>query len=244
MADEWYQFVSPDHFWMRWRHGGILRAVRSSGVELERGLEIGCGSGVARNMLEEDLDIPVDGCDLNRAGLEMAQPGRGQLFFYDILEFEPSMLGKYDVVFLLDVLEHIRDDAAFLVAALRHLRPGGMVVVNVPAGMFLFSQYDRVTGHVRRYSRQTLADLFHRSQIELRGLTHWGFSMVPVLLARKIYLTMIPPSETMRVGFAPPNKFVQSLFEGLKDIEMALPTGVPFGTSLLAWGTRSETANV
>jgi len=243
MADEWFQFVSADHFWMQWRHAGVLKAVAESGIRPERGFEIGCGSGVARKMLEQDLNIPVDGCDLSRAGLEMADPGRGRLLFYDILELEPSMLGRYDVIFLLDVVEHIQDDTAFLSAALKHLRPGGLVVVNVPASMLLFSQYDRVTGHVRRYTRKSLASLFRRCGVEPRGLTHWGLSMVPVLLARKMYLTMIPPAETMRVGFSPPNRLVQSVFGALKDMETALPISMPFGTSLLAWGQVGQTSN-
>jgi len=243
MADEWFQFVSADHFWMQWRHAGVMRALKRSAVRPERGFEIGCGSGVARKMLERDLNIPIDGCDLSRAGLEMAEPGRGKLLFYDILELDPSMLGKYDVIFLLDVVEHIQDDITFLCAALKHLRPGGVVIVNVPASMLLFSQYDRVTGHVRRYTRKTLANLFHQSGVELQGLTHWGLSMVPVLLARKAYLTMIPPAETMRVGFSPPNRFVQLMFGTLKDIETALPIPMPFGTSLLAWGRVGQTFN-
>ncbi|MGH7937493.1 MAG: class I SAM-dependent methyltransferase [Bryobacteraceae bacterium] len=236
MADEWFQFVSADHFWMQWRHAGVLRTLKDANVSLQHALEIGCGNGVARKMLERDVGVPVDGCDLSRTGLEMAEPGRGRLFFYDILELEPSMLGQYDAVFLLDVLEHIPDDTAFLRAALQHLRPGGVIVVNVPASMLLFSQYDRVTGHVRRYTRRTLTELFRRCGIEPAGLGHWGLSMVPVLLARKLFLTRVAPADTMRIGFSPPNQAVQSLFGALKNIETSLPITMPFGTSLLAWG--------
>lgn len=243
MADEWFQFVSADHFWMQWRHAGVLRAVKDAHVPLQRALEIGCGSGVARRMLERDLAVPVDGCDLSRAGLEMAEPGLGRLLFYDILELNPAMVGKYDAVFLLDVVEHISDDVAFLTAALKHLRPGGIIVVNVPASMVFFSQYDRVTGHVRRYTRTSLANLFRKCGVEVEGIVHWGLSMVPVLLARKAFLTMVTPAETMRVGFSPPNRLVQSVFKGLKNLETSLPIAMPFGTSLLAWGRMNAAPN-
>ena len=152
------------------------------------------------------------------------------------------MLGRYDAVFLLDVLEHIPDDTAFLTAASKHLRPGGVIVVNVPASMLLFSQYDTVTGHVRRYTRRSLAKLFRDAGLELGGLRHWGLLMVPVLLARKARLRMVSPAETMRVGFSPPNRIAQLLLRGLKNIETAMPFAMPFGTSLLAWG-RSRTAS-
>lgn len=236
MADDWFQFATADHFWMQWRHSGVLSALKSTNVPIQRALEIGCGNAVARGMLERDLGVPVDGCDLNRAGLEMATSGHGRLLFYDVLDQEPSMLGQYDAVFLLDVVEHISDDVAFLTAALRHLRPGGVIVVNVPASMLLFSQYDTVTGHVRRYTRRSLAQLFRDSGLEPEGLRHWGLLMVPVLLARKARLRIVSPAETMRIGFSPPNRVARLLLRGLKIIEMAVPFAMPFGTSLLAWG--------
>jgi len=236
MADEWFQIATAEHFWMQWRHAVVLRAVRIASVAPQRALEIGCGSGVARMMLERDLGVPVDGCDLNRAALEMAEPGRGRLLSYDIMDLESSMLQRYDAVFMLDVLEHIPADAAFLAAALKHLRPGGIIVVNVPASMMFFSQYDRVAGHVRRYSGRKLAHLFRKSAVEPEGLEYWGLSMVPVLLARKVYMRMVPPADRVRAGFAPPHQAVQSVFRALKNIETALPFAMPFGTSLLAWG--------
>jgi hypothetical protein len=62
--------------------------------------------------------------------------------------------------------------------------------------------------------------------------------MVPVLLARKAYMRMIPLTDIMRAGFAPPNQAIQSVFGALKRIETALPFAMPFGTSLLAWSRR------
>jgi 2-polyprenyl-3-methyl-5-hydroxy-6-metoxy-1,4-benzoquinol methylase len=234
MADEWFEIATAEHFWMQWRHAVLLRAIRSTGMRLERILEIGCGSGVARMMLERDLDTAIDGCDLNHSALAMAEPGRGRLLSYDITDLEPSLLRRYDAIFLLDVIEHLADDRAFLDAALKHLRPGGLLVINVPASMMFFSSYDRAAGHVRRYSRRALSRLLRECGTEALALHYWGLSMVPVLLARKVYLNMISPEDTIRAGFAPPNRAVQSILGSLKDIETALPFSMPFGTSLLA----------
>lgn len=235
MSDQWFDFAAPDHFWMQWRHRILLRALRQPGP-IRRALEIGCGSGIAREMLERDAGLAIDGCDLNRRALEMANPGKGRLFVYNILEQKASMLGQYDAVFLLDVIEHIDDDAAFLSAALQHLRPGGLVVLNVPANKLLFSNYDRVAGHVRRYSRHGLRKLLERCRVEAAVIEPWGLSMVPLLLARKFLLHRASANETIRRGFAPPNKTAKWLLHRLKNIETTLPFIMPFGTSLLAWG--------
>jgi len=236
MADEWFQLATADHFWMQWRHSMLARALKRAGGPVRCALEIGCGHGVAREMLERDFGCPVDGCDLNRMALEMAKPGKGRLFVYDIMEQEPSMLGHYDAVFLLDVLEHIRDDTSFLVAALQHLRPGGLVFINVPASRLLFSDYDRAAGHVRRYTTGGLGKLLDRCGVEANGIWQWGLLMVPLLLARKTFVRGAKGTDVIRKGFVPPNGITRSLLHGLKNIETALPFSMPFGTSILAWG--------
>jgi 2-polyprenyl-3-methyl-5-hydroxy-6-metoxy-1,4-benzoquinol methylase len=236
MADEWFQFASADHFWMQWRHRVLVRTIKRAQTPLRRGLEIGCGHGVARDMLERDLGIAVDGCDLNRTALEMAKPSRGKLFVYNIFDEAPSLLGRYDVIFLLDVIEHIDDDAAFVVAALRHLRPGGLVVVNVPASVLFFSDYDRAAGHVRRYTAASLAKLLKRCGVETEAIHQWGLLMVPLLLARKVLLRRTRAADTIRTGFVPPSGFSRLLLHGMKNIETMFPFSMPFGTSVLARG--------
>lgn len=240
MADDWYQLATEDHFWMRWRHFEVLRAVRLANVPISRALEIGCGRAVARGMLERDLGVPVDGCDLNRVGLALAKPGLGRLLFYDILDQEPSMLGRYDAVFLLDVLEHIPDDLTFFTAALAHLRAGGVMIVNVPASMLLASQYDAVAGHLRRYRRRTIAQVFRQAGLEPEVLRYWGMSMVPVLLIRKAILSVTSRERTIRAGFSPPNLVAQLILDGLMNLETVSPFAVPFGSSLLAWSRRAR----
>src|SRR5262249_16048828 len=154
-------------------------------------------------------------------------------------EQAPSLLGRYDAVFLLDVIEHIHDDTRFLIAAARHLRPGGFLFINVPANMWLASDYDRVAGHLRRYTPSALINLLPLFDMETEGTCQSELSMVPLLLARKALLRPANRKRaeaTLRRGFVPPNRMAQLLLHGLKTIETALPFPMPFGTSILAWG--------
>lgn len=243
MGEEWFRFATADHFWMQWRHCLLVRALSRAGGEVRNVLDIGCGHGIAREMLEHDLGIAVDGCDLNRSALEMAKPGKGRLFVYNILEQEPSLLERYDAVLLLDVIEHIDDDAAFVRAALRHLRPGGIVAINVPASMMLFSDYDRAVGHVRRYTPDGLRKLLGSCGVAVQGVQPWGLLMIPLLLVRKTLLRRAKRANTIRTGFAPPNAVSRLLLHSMKTVETRLPFRVPFGTSILAWG-RLRTSRV
>jgi hypothetical protein len=123
---------------------------------------------------------------VNRTTLEMAKPGKGHLFVYNILDWEPSVLCRYDAVFLLDVIEHIDHDVSFLRAGLRHLRSGRSVAVNVPASMLFFSDDDSAAGHVRRYTSAGLRKLLHSCGVEVQAVEPWGMLMTPLLLARKL----------------------------------------------------------
>ena len=65
----------------------------------------------------------------------------------------------FDAVLYIDVLEHIEQDAAELTRASRQLRPGGRLIVLSPAHQWLFSPFDTAIGHLRRYTRASLASV-------------------------------------------------------------------------------------
>jgi SAM-dependent methyltransferase len=240
MADEWFEFATTDHFWMRWRHRILLRELRRLERPIKNALEIGCGSGVVREMLERDLAIPVDGCDLNQQALEMATKGQGRLLVYDIFDEKAEMLNAYDMILLMDVIEHIEDDAAFLAASLRHLKPNGVVIINVPAHMSFYSRYDEVAGHKRRYNTRSMKALFRAVNVRPISIIQWGFSLVPLLLARKVVLSFVSRERTIRIGFEPPNAFVRDVLGMLQSIETSLPFSIPVGSSLFAIGQKQN----
>jgi hypothetical protein len=66
---------------------------------------------------------------------------------------------RFDTFIYIDVLEHIRDDAAELCLAAEHLEPGGRLIVLSPAHQFLYSPFDQAIGHYRRYDREMLGAL-------------------------------------------------------------------------------------
>ena len=238
MADEWFELATADHFWMRWRHQVLLRQLCRANRSIRNGLEIGCGHGVVREMLERDLAIPIDGCDLNEHAMQMASKGEGRLLVYDIFDEDASLLNAYDMILLMDVIEHIDDDLGFLNTALKHLKADGIVVINVPAHMPLYSKYDEVAGHKRRYNTADMKELFRAARVEPISLVQWGFSLISLLLARKAVLSFVSRERTIRTGFAPPNSLVRRILGALQLIETHMPFSMPLGSSIMAIGQK------
>lgn len=234
MAESWYEFATPDHFWMKWRTILLRRMMEQAGVDRGRGLDIGCGQGVLFRELEERHAVTIDGCDLNLAALEMAYPGRGTVYQYNVFDFHPDLVGAYDFTMLIDVIEHVEDDAAFLAAAARHVKPGGAILVNVPALSQLFGPYDRAAGHLRRYSARTLTSALERAGLVPQQVSYWGFSLIPLLLVRNLVLKRTPEDEIIRRGFQPIHPLVNSTLGWICQLELALGLRWPIGSSLTA----------
>ena len=97
-----------------------------------------------------------------------------------------TMDGGYSSALAYNVLEHIPDDAGALRAMASMVRPGGAVVVFVPAFPLLMSDFDRAVGHVRRYRRKGLRAVFEAAGLEVVRLHHvnWAGFFAWLLMMR------------------------------------------------------------
>jgi SAM-dependent methyltransferase len=232
---EWYDLTAVDHFWFRWRLAAALRQWRDCGLALDaplRVIDVGGGQGVFRDQVEAATAWTVDLVDLNGPALEAARPGRGRKLYYDLTDEEPTLVGAYDAAILYDVIEHLLDPQPLLNATARHLKPGGWLLVNVPALQALFSAYDVAAGHHRRYDRRTLPAEVAGGPWDVRDVRYWGFSLVPLLFVRKLLLRS-PSPDTIDRGFRPPGSAVNAALTGLMRVETAALPRTPTGTSVL-----------
>jgi len=237
--DEWYEINAEEHFWFEWRARAASALIRTASLPVDqplRVLDIGCGTGITCRQLRRTTTWTFDGADLNVDALSRCDlGGPGRILCYDLLEKRPEFHERYDVAILFDVVEHIEDTRPFLEAVLYHLKPGGVVLVNVPALMGLYGVYDTVAGHFRRYTRQTLADEFTPFEATVLDQKYWGFSMVPLLWVRKLVLRgRTDEATTIRTGFRPPSSLAHRILKGAMSLETAVLKSPPLGSSVMS----------
>lgn len=188
MAHDWYDIASLEHFWIRRRFEVFQRYVGKLVADGSNIAEIGCGHGLLQRQVEDAHNREVIGLDLNEYALRRNISRMSQIFCYDIFQKEATFREKFGLILLFDVLEHIEDEQRFMEAVLYHLAFHGRVIINVPCGRWLYSTYDRVVGHVRRYSVRSLSNAARRSGLSLESYTYWGLPLLPSLVVRKVVL--------------------------------------------------------
>jgi len=164
----------------------IDRASRADAIaQLKRGisgpapiiLEVGCSSGfLLREMRAAIPRAMLIGSDFISGPLEALHQSMPDL---PLLQFDlvqcPLPSDSIDAVVALNVLEHIEDHQGALRQMFRILRPGGIAVIEVPAGPQLFDVYDKLLMHWRRYRLDELRDVARQCGFEIRRASHLGF---------------------------------------------------------------------
>lgn len=240
--DQWYELADAKHFWVDWRFLALSTLLKTSGIPLDQPLhvlDIASGNGVLREQLESCTRWRVDCADLNAAGLAQTRPGRGKTLYYNIEDRSPLHVGKYDLVFAFDVVEHLPHPEAFLRACADHLKPGGKLLVNVPALQSMYSNYDRAVGHIRRYNRASLRLELEEAGCDTEHVAYWGALLVPVLAVRKWVLSLLhDDQQVLRTGFKPPARFINTLFRALAFVETRVLRRPWLGSSVMALAVK------
>jgi SAM-dependent methyltransferase len=233
MHDDWFDIADQNHFWMKWRWRSIAKFKKYLPQEGQTFLEIGSGNGISVDQFENFTSCIVDGCDLNEKALLLSKPSKGRKLLYNIYDKKSELLNHYDGIILLDVLEHIDDDLQFLQTALLHSKNGGHLIINVPAHQWLYSDYDKAVGHIRRYSQDSLYSLLKQANLSEIKVSSWGTSLIPIAMLRKKMIAG-KGEDIIKAGFKPSSKFIDFFLTTLMKLETSLPIQSPFGTSLIA----------
>lgn len=150
-------------------------------------LELGSGAGFVVRSYADRVEkvVAVDLEEKLLAQLEASYPpGKIRTAKVDLAgDWSAIADVRADAVVALDVLEHFEDDGAFVEKIARHLKPGGIAVLKVPAQSKLYGEIDRFSGHYRRYDPEDLRALMERRGFRTIRVRHmnaagaWGYRM-------------------------------------------------------------------
>ncbi len=169
------------HPWWLARARLALAVLRAEGVAPPASvIDVGCGWGVNLQALEAD-GYPCVGLDISRQILQMIDQPKRRLVEADLNQPPPVNRELFAGALLLDVIEHIDDDRGTIQRIASLLQPGGKLIVSVPALPELFSEFDEIQGHRRRYLPETLRAAFAGTGFEVEKIFWWGAWMIPVL---------------------------------------------------------------
>ncbi len=148
-------------------------------------LEVGCGTG--HNLLTLGQFGTVDALELDPEARKLAEKRLGNPIYASPL---PAMTGvperHYDLVAALDVIEHLADDRAALESIARRLKPGGKLLMTVPAHQWMWSAHDVANHHQRRYTRGGLRQLFEGSSLRLEKSGYFNSLLFPLAVAERM----------------------------------------------------------
>lgn len=87
-----------------------------------------------------------------------------------------GLIGKFDSVFALNIIEHVKDDNKAVENCMLLLKPNGKLIILVPAFMFLFNSFDKGLGHYRRYNRKQIENLLKKNNMEIEKSRYFNFA--------------------------------------------------------------------
>lgn len=225
---------NPEYWWYQVRSNLLHSALAESVGDCRRILDVGSADGPSVEWLHEHGS--VISLDIDPRGLRTPRAVCGSILRL------PFRSDTFDLVSAFDVIEHCAPDVDAVREVARVLRPGGRMLISVPAYRWAWSAHDVANGHEHRYTRSRVVDVVERAGLSVRRATYAFTAVFPFFaaerLARKVVGKLarktVGPADIVSVPRLPPT--VESMMRSLTRFDHhALRRGwdLPFGSSIL-----------
>ena len=242
---EEYNRIENTHWWFLGRRRIFLRHLGRYLAPRETALilDVGCGTGTTLGYLSPygrgvGVDIEWSALEYTRRrGVRrVVQSAASNLAFGD---------DTFDLICALDILEHVDDDSRALRECYRTCKPGGLVLITVPAYRFLWGRQDEISRHRRRYVASDLRQRAAEAGFSIRRLTYFNTLLFPIIAGIRLFRQWRGPrpGETLRSDFSMTqpgiiNDLLAAIFAGESLLLRYLD--LPFGVSVLCIAEKQD----
>lgn len=217
-------FYNKDWWWFAGRHD-LLSNIYNN-ITYNKVLEVGCGSGDNSKSFVSQSYYGIDiSQDLIRSG------DRSKNLMIGAANILPFVDKSFDIVVLLDILEHLDTESSALKEVHRVLKDDGSILILVPAFQFLWNSHDVLNEHKRRYTKPMLANILTDSFV-IAKFTYWNFFLFFPIAISKI----LNKNNNNQTGIREFPKIINSILLLLLKIEnkfICSDISLPIGITLL-----------
>jgi len=243
MKKEYYYklFLLEDTRWWEVARRHIIERVLQS-MKLARNsdiLELGCGVGGNFELLSKFGKVFA--MDSEEVALEMATRNR-------MIEVEKGYLPhtipfgskKFDIILMLDVLEHIDDEISTLETIKSRLKDNGNILLTVPAYNFMWSRIDIDSKHKRRYIKYKLNELIRNTGFSIQYSTYFNTFLFPVIGMIRIINKLRGKNDSLDLKM--PSSFTNLILTKIFSLERKVipKLSLPFGVSILTIASKDN----
>lgn len=232
-----------DHYW--WFVGRRLLALqllRMHSATQPMVLDLGCGTGAVSHAMDEFAR--TSGLDFNLKALAYCRDRGLKNLTQGDAQRLPYQIESFDAVTALDVFEHLKDDETAFDEVFRILRPGGVLVLSVPAFKTLWGPHDVALHHFRRYRRSEVSRKLEDAGFEIVKNSYSVFFLFPlVALSRLVEKLKHGPAKASLPIFP---KWLNRLLIGIQSAEANLivkSMNLPWGSSVVAVARKPDSSS-